>query len=307
MPCVVVLRCPWEAECVSWTRNPRAAASSELAPSLALSQAPLCSERLSAIKSESLRQSLHFWRYKTSMQAITHNTPKNYPIYAQHGRGMPLWNVPGMTKCSKAICSLQTNPSWTTEFQREKKKLFRLNSGASEPAPSPSPPSSLTHVHRCIGSRNPTWQMLPNSATGPSPSPPSPSSFTYVHRYIGSHNPTWKTLPNSVRLTYLSVYDNGDGSSEPAPETDVSKCVWQQRWLFWTRTLPVPVSPPSFLTYVHRLRETDVSKCVECPHKWWDDAHERLRTQTLSWTYLFIMNQRSCLLWIEKERGKEKT
>ncbi len=40
------------------------------------------------------------------------------------------------------------------------------------------------------------------------PSPPPPSLLMHVHRCIGSHNPTCQTLPNSVRLTYLSVYDN---------------------------------------------------------------------------------------------------
>ncbi len=60
--------------------------------------------------------------------------------------------------------------------------------GASESAPSPSPPSSLTHAHRCVGSRNPNWH-------------------------------TW---PNSGRLTYLSVYDRRDvvsdlSTSRPPP------------------------------------------------------------------------------------------
>ncbi len=35
---------------------------------------------------------------------------------------------------------------------------------ASEPAPSPFPPSSLTHVHRCIGYRNPTCHSMSTSA-----------------------------------------------------------------------------------------------------------------------------------------------
>jgi hypothetical protein len=48
-------------------------------------------------------------------------------------------------------------------------------------------------------------------------SPSSPSSLTYVHRCIGSRNPTRQTLTNSTRLTYLSVYDNRDDASEPTP------------------------------------------------------------------------------------------
>ena len=59
---------------------------------------------------------------------------------------------------------------------------------ASEPASSPSPPSSLTHVHRCIGSRNPIRHSVPNFA----------------------------------RLTYLSVYDSRDGAPEPVPYQCVS-------------------------------------------------------------------------------------
>ena len=47
-------------------------------------------------------------------------------------------------------------------------KLTHLNvydstDGVSVRATSPSPPSSLMHVNRCIGSRNATWQTLPTS------------------------------------------------------------------------------------------------------------------------------------------------
>ncbi len=75
------------------------------------------------------------------------------------------------------------------------------------PATSPSPPSSLTHAHRCIGSRNPNWHTWPNSvrltylsvydnrggAPEPVPYPSSPSSLTHAHRCIGSRNPNWHT------------------------------------------------------------------------------------------------------------------
>jgi hypothetical protein len=87
---------------------------------------------------------------------------------------------------------------------------------ASPPsAPSPSP-SSLTHVHRCIGYRNPHWQSLTKSArltypslydsrddaseTTSSPSPPS--SLTHVHKCIGYRNPHCQSLSKSARLTY---------------------------------------------------------------------------------------------------------
>ncbi len=71
-------------------------------------------------------------------------------------------------------------------------------------------------------------------------------------RCIGSRNATRQTLPTSAKLTYVSVYDSRDGVSEHAApptqvhrfsqrnptdsaylcETDVSKCVCQQRWSF---------------------------------------------------------------------------
>jgi hypothetical protein len=47
-------------------------------------------------------------------------------------------------------------------------------------------------------------------------SPSSPSSLTDVHRYIGSRNATRQTLSTSVKLTHPSVYDNRDGVSERA-------------------------------------------------------------------------------------------
>jgi hypothetical protein len=102
----------------------------------------------------------------------------------------------------------------------------------------------LTHVHRCIGSRNATRQTLPISAkltylsvydsrdgVSEHGAPPSPSSsLTHVHRCIGSHNATRQTLPTSVKLTYLSVSDSRDCVSERAASP----------------------SPPSSLTHVHR-------------------------------------------------------
>ena len=45
-------------------------------------------------------------------------------------------------------------------------------------------------------------------------SPSSPSSLTHVHRCIGSRNATRPMQPTSAKLTYLSVYDSRDGVSE---------------------------------------------------------------------------------------------
>ncbi len=112
---------------------------------------------------------------------------------------------------------------------------------ASEPALSPclSKSASLTYLS-VYDSRD----SVSESTLSPSPL----SSLTYVHRCIGYRNPNWHSLPNPVRLTNLSVYDKRDVSSVSQPqltesdqvrETDVSKCLWQQRWRFWTHTLPV--------------------------------------------------------------------
>ena len=110
----------------------------------------------------------------------------------------------------------------------------------------PSPPSSLTHAHRCIGSRNPTRHSVPNSArltylsvydssddaSEPASSPSPPSSLTYAHRCIGSRNPIRHSVPNFARLTYLSVYDSRDGAPEPVPYP----------------------SPPSSITHAHSIQ-----------------------------------------------------
>ena len=47
-------------------------------------------------------------------------------------------------------------------------------------------------------------------AASPSPS----SSLTLVHRYIGSRNATRQTLPTSVKLTSLSMYDTRNGATQ---------------------------------------------------------------------------------------------
>ena len=120
--------------------------------------------------------------------------------------------------------------------------VYDSTDGVSVRAASPSSPSSLTHVHRCIGSRNSTRQTLPTSAKltylsvydnrdvvsghGDSPSPPSslahvhrdvvpghgdspssPSLLTYVHWCIGSRNATRQTRTTSAKLTSLSIHD----------------------------------------------------------------------------------------------------
>jgi hypothetical protein len=100
--------------------------------------------------------------------------------------------------------------------------LYDSRDGVSEDAISPSPPSSFTHVHRCIGSRNATRQTLTTSpkltyqsvydsrddVSEHTVSPSHPSSLTHVHRCIGSRTATRQTLPTSAKLTSLSMYES---------------------------------------------------------------------------------------------------
>ncbi len=106
--------------------------------------------------------------------------------------------------------------------------VYDSRDGVSEHAASPSPSSSLTHVHKCIGSRNATRQTLPTSAkltylsmydsrdgvSDLAASPLPPSSLMHVHRCIGSRNTTRQTLPTSAKLTYLSMYDSRNGATQ---------------------------------------------------------------------------------------------
>jgi hypothetical protein len=113
--------------------------------------------------------------------------------------------------------------------------------------------------------------------------PSPPSSLTYVHMCIGSPNSTRQTLSTSVKLTYLCVWQQRwcfwshilpvdpllDHSctqvhrfSKHNPTdtvylctTDVSKCVWQQRWRFWTRNFPVIPLLTHTCTQVHRFSQ----------------------------------------------------
>ncbi len=56
---------------------------------------------------------------------------------------------------------------------------------------------------------NKQTNKLPECAASPSP----PSSLTQVHRCIGSRHAVRQTQPTSATLTYLSLYDNRDGVS----------------------------------------------------------------------------------------------
>ncbi len=150
-----------------------------------------------------------------------------------------LCNVP-VLYLSKPSMVLTLSPSAKLTYLR----VYDSRDDVSDHVGSPSPPSSLTNVHRCISSRNGTRQKLPTSAKlkylsvydsrdgvsehASSPSPPS--SLTHVHRCIGSRHGTRQTLPTSAKLKYLSMYDNRDDVSEHADSP----------------------SSPSSLTHVHR-------------------------------------------------------
>jgi hypothetical protein len=137
-------------------------------------------------------------------------------------------------------------------------------------AASSSPPS-LTHVHRCIGSRNATGQTLAtsvkltylrvydrrNGVSEYTVSPSPPSSLTDVHRCIGSHNATRQTLSTSPKLTHLSEYDNRDVVSEhtaspspPSSLTDVHRCIGSRNST--RQMLPTSVKLTSLSTYDNR-------------------------------------------------------
>ncbi len=164
------------------------------------------------------------------------------------------WNIPYLFEkieknfllahaCAQVHRFSQRNPA-DSAYLCETDASYDSIDGVSERAASSSPPSSLTHEHRCIGSRNATRKTLPTyvkltyvsvydsrdgvSERAASSSPPS--SLTHVHRCIGSRNATRKTLSTSAKLTYVSVYDSRDGVSERV----------------------VSPSPPSSLTHVHR-------------------------------------------------------
>jgi hypothetical protein len=111
--------------------------------------------------------------------------------------------------------------------------VYDSRDDSSETGPSPSPPFL---VHRCTKVHRFSQPYLFNL----------PSLLTHVHRYIGSLNPTCQTLPNSVRLTYLGVYDSRDDSSEtgpsPSPPFLAHACTQVYRFSQPYLTVPLPCS-----------------------------------------------------------------
>jgi hypothetical protein len=103
---------------------------------------------------------------------------------------------------------------------RSQQTVLYSRDGVPEHVPSPSSPSSFTHVRRCIGSLNATRERLPTSVkltylsvydirddvSEDVVSPSTPSSFTHVHRCIGSRNTTRQTFPTSAKLTSANCH-----------------------------------------------------------------------------------------------------
>ena len=113
----------------------------------------------------------------------------------------------------------------TVEMELTYLSVYDSTDGVSGLGASPFLPSSLTHVHRCIGSRNATRQMLPTSA-----------KLMYLSVYDSRDGVSGlgirQMLPTSPKLTHLSVYDRRDGvsglgasPSSPSSLTHVHRCI----------------------------------------------------------------------------------
>jgi hypothetical protein len=113
-----------------------------------------------------------------------------------------------------------TRQTMTTSVKLTYLSVHDRRDDVSDHSASPSPPSSLTHVHRYIVAHNGTRQTMTTSVkltylsvydridgvSEHSASPSPPSSLTHVHRCISFRNTTRQTMTTSVKLTYLSMY-----------------------------------------------------------------------------------------------------
>ena len=149
--------------------------------------------------------------------------------------------------------------------------LSVYNSGdiSSDPVLSPSPPSSLTHPHRCIGYHNPNWHSLSNKRLrrfGPS------DGFFFILEerffYLGSQ---CRTQPTNRGLRHGGYQRTTD---EP---TTIPRLV--PKYQGWT------VDQVSFTTGTHSRNEEVLRKnlgsvtylvfhwvsCSSCliPRSWW--------------------------------------
>jgi hypothetical protein len=148
----------------------------------------------------------------------------SHPVYARYVDSSSLGNNKHVNPVSRHA----PRQTLTTSVKLTYLSVYDSTDDVSEHRASPSPPSSLTHVHRCIGSRNGTRQTLPTSVKltylsvydsrdGVSEcvvSRSPPFSLTHGHRYIGSRNETRQTLPTSAKLTHLSMYDSRNDATQ---------------------------------------------------------------------------------------------
>jgi hypothetical protein len=150
--------------------------------------------------------------------------------------------------------------------------MYDSSDGVPEHAASPSPPFSLTPVHRCCTQ---VHRFSPHS--------PVNSAYlceTDVSKYVWQE--WWcfwgRNFPVSPLLTHTCTQVHRFSEHSPTDssylcETDVSKYVWQERWCFWARSFPTVPLLAHACTQVHRfsphspedsayLWETDVSMYV---------------------------------------------
>ena len=73
---------------------------------------------------------------------------------------------------------------------------------------------NLVYVFRYYGSSHHIVYASRDSVSGHGASPSPPSSLTHVHRCIGSRNATRQTLPTSVKLTSLSMHGSRNGTTQ---------------------------------------------------------------------------------------------
>ena len=161
---------------------------------------------------------------------------------------------------------LSSDPHSYSQKMKTRRILHDLLVVVHLTCPNPTPIPPRPHPLRVYDNRDRTSE----SVLSPSP----PSFLTYVPRCIGYHRPTWYSLSKSERLMYLSVYANRDRSSEsvlssspPSSFTHTHRCIGYHNptWYLMTTEITVlnpysPRSPPP-----HSRMYTGVSVITDQP------------------------------------------
>ena len=117
-----------------------------------------------------------------------------------------VWDLPGSSEkqCKERYSLDDTVVQMTLVFLRF---IFRG---------SPVFRSSLvfTKVTNSDSARPIHYSIFDVSHPSPVPFPSPTSSLTHVHRFIGSRNVTRQTLTTSVKLTSLSIHDSRNGTTQ---------------------------------------------------------------------------------------------